>query len=223
MIAALLPVKTFSRSKDRLAGFLSPSERALLARTMFEDVWEALHEAQAAGGGLDRLLVVSSEPYVIARCRKFGIYCLEEEDQLSHSDSVNLATDWGMALGVTSVLSLPIDTPGVTSAEILELLDLRHRFPVVIVPSADGLGTNALLRTPPDAIQPHFGPGSCRLHAQESEENELSYLVFPSHGLANDIDTPDDLHNFVLMQRPCRTMTLAMQLLAVDRGAAICP
>ena len=29
-----------------------------------------------------------------------------------------------------------------------------------VVPDAEGTGTNALLRTPVDAIDPHFGPGS---------------------------------------------------------------
>jgi 2-phospho-L-lactate guanylyltransferase len=69
MITALLPVKIFVRSKERLAGFLSPAERAQLALTMFEDVWAALQQACAMANALDRLLVISAEPYVIARCR----------------------------------------------------------------------------------------------------------------------------------------------------------
>jgi 2-phospho-L-lactate guanylyltransferase len=237
MIAALLPVKSFTRSKQRLAGFLTPAERAQLARAMFEDVWDILTEAQAMAQGLDRLLVASAEPYVLARCRELGIACLEETEQTSHSDSVKLATDWAMRLGATALLSVPIDTPGITAAEIMALLDLGRRFPVVIVPSADGLGTNALLRTPADAIHPHFGPGSCRLHAQEAETKGWQYLVHPSPGLGSDIDTPEDLQNFASQsashERPCRTRELIRQLLAADRpkpqhrtagrGIAACP
>ena len=165
MITALLPVKTFSRSKDRLAGLLTPSERAKLARAMFEDVWDTLR-GLVLQKHLERLLVVSAEPYVIARCRKLRVSCLEEKEQLSHSDSVSRPTKWAIGLGATSLLSLAIDTPAVTAAEIVSLLRLLDSFPVVVVPSADGLGTNALLRTPPDAIEPCFGPESCRLHVQ---------------------------------------------------------
>jgi len=250
MIAALLPVKTFTRSKERLAGFLTPAERAALARTMFEDVLAALREALSAGSptpgvpstfpcagvvagaapvgmesigqGLDCLLVATAEPYVLSRCRDLHIPCLEESEQRSHSDSVDLATGWAMNLGATSLLSLPIDTPAVTGAEILALLELHRRFPVVIVPSADGRGTNALLRTPPDAIRPHFGPESCRLHVQEAESKGLSCLVFPSPGLGSDIDTPEDLQDFALTQKPCRTVTLARQMLATNRGVPAC-
>ena len=229
MVAALLPVKEFCRAKQRLAGFLTSQERALLARTMFEDVWDALREAERGGqallrqgsGGqaLERLLVVSAEPYVIARCREEGVACLEEEEARSHSDSVRLATQWAMGLGVTSLLSVPIDTPALTAPEILALLELHPgplahargsdcRYAVVVAPSADGSGTNALLRTPPDAIAPQFGPDSCRLHVQEAETKGLLWRVFPSPGLSADIDTPEDIEAFLSTERRCRTWAL---------------
>ena len=211
MVAALLPVKEFCRSKQRLAGFLTPQEGTLLARTMFEDVWDALREAERRGQGLERLLVVSAEPFVIARCREGGVACLEEEEPRSHSDSVRLATQWAMDLGVTSLLSVPIDTPALTAAEILTLLERHRRYAVVVAPSADGSGTNALLRTPPDAIAPQFGPGSCQLHVQEAETKGLLWRVFPSPGLSADIDTPEDVEAFLSIERHCRTWALLDQ------------
>ncbi len=227
MIAVLLPVKEFSSSKQRLAGFLTPQERALLARTMFEDVFAALREAQEMKQGLDRLLVVSAEPYVFSRCRQEGVAVLEEREQLSHSDSVTLATKWAARLGATSLLSVPIDTPAVTPREILSLLREHRKFQVVVVPSADGSGTNALLRTPPDIIDPRFGPGSCKLHVQAAEAKRLPCSVFhsigsKSNGLSNDIDTPEDLSHFLSLDRPCRTTGLARQFLRADRETAAC-
>lgn len=219
MIAALLPVKAFTRSKERLAGFLTPAEREQLARTMFEDVWATLQQTQAMGQGLDRLLVVSAEPYVLARCHEFGVPCLQEKEQLSHSASVIQASEWAASLGAKSLLSVPIDTPAVTPAEILSLLQIRDSFPVVVVPSADGLGTNALLRTPPNSIDARFGPGSCRLHVEEAQKKGLPVLVYPTPGFAADIDTPEDLRNFARMRTACRTRALARQFLAVNRGA----
>lgn len=211
MVAVLLPVKEFHRSKHRLTGFLTPPERVSLARAMFDDVWEVLREPVEGKQGLDHLLVVSAEPYVLARCREEGVAFLEEAEPISHSDSVRRATQWAMSLGVTSLLSVPIDTPGMTVEEILALVELARRYSVVIVPSADGSGTNALLRTPPDAIEPRFGPGSCRLHIEEAERNGLEWLVDRSPGLLADIDSPEDIEAFLAIERPGRTWALLRQ------------
>ena len=195
--AALLPVKEFHRSKHRLAGFLSPEERAALARAMFDDVWEVLREAVGRKQGLDQLLVVSAEPYVLDRCRQDGVAFLEEMRPSTHSDSVRRATEWAMSRGVISLLSVPIDTPAITATEILMLAGLARRHSVIVVPSADGSGTNALLRTPPDAIEPHFGPGSCRLHTEEAEKNGWDWVVVRPPGLLTDIDTAEDAEAFL--------------------------
>jgi 2-phospho-L-lactate guanylyltransferase len=214
--AALLPVKEFSRSKERLSGYLAPGERAELARTMFEDVWEVLREATARREGVERLLVVTAEPYVAARCRKEGIDCLEETESDTHSDSVRRATKWAMGLGVSTLLSVPIDSPGMTATEILALARFARQHSVVLVPSVDGSGTNALVRTPPDAIDPCFGPGSCRLHIELAEKKGLDWLVVRPPGLLTDIDTPEDVEEFLLTmrtregsgERPVRTAEL---------------
>jgi len=222
MLAVLLPVKEFARSKHRLAGWLSSEERELLARTMFEDVWTMLR----AVGAEHRLLVISSEPVVVARCREEGILCRVETEQRSHSDSVMAATAWAMSLGITSLLAVPIDTPAVTTDEISALTDLARRYAVVIVPSADGTGTNALLRTPPDAIAPRFGPGSCRLHAAQAEAKRLPHRVLAVPGLAADIDTPEDAGRFLAFVsasgRCCRTAALLEQFFEARRGVEVC-
>lgn len=223
MFAALLPVKKFENSKERLAGFLSSQERALLARTMFEDVWAALLQARRAADGL-HLLVTTAEPYAISRCQCDGVLCLPESEQRSHSDSVNRATEWARSLGIGALLSVPIDTPAATAEEILSLLELRSRFSVVIVPSADGTGTNALLRTPPDAIAPYFGPGSCQRHTEEAALKGLSHSVVPSPGLSNDIDTPEDLERFAASEHPSsRAWNLVRQFVQDRRRVTECP
>lgn len=225
VIAALLPVKEFSRSKDRLSGYLSPEERARLARTMFEDVWDVLREATTKRDGLERLLVVTAEPYVVARCQRDGVPCLEEKESDTHSDSVRRATQWAMGLGVTTMLAVPIDSPGMTATEILSLARFGREHSVVLVPSVDGSGTNALVRTPPDAIEPRFGPGSCRLHIEEAEKKGLDWLVVRPPGLLTDIDTPEDVEEFLLTmrtrersgERPVRTAELLREWFRTHR------
>ena len=218
MIAALLPVKMFARSKERLGGLFTPVERELLARAMFEDVWATLRAARC----LDGLLVISAEPHVLVRCREENVACWEEAGQHSHSDSVNRATGWAISLGVTSLVSVAIDTPAVTAEEIATLVGLARRYAVVVAPSADGSGTNALARTPPDAIAPHFGPGSCERHVREAQAKRLSHLVLPTTGFAADIDTAEDVERFLSLGRPCRTATLLRQFFEARRGVAVC-
>lgn len=236
MTAILLPVKRFKRSKERLARFMSPAEREELARLMFDDVWATLqnargasHGAPSAGGGerhppqgIGKVLVATAEPYVIERCRESGTACLEETEQQGHSASVIEASRWAVSLGARSLLSIPIDTPGVTAEEIFSLLELGRSHSVVIVPSADGTGTNALLRTPPEAIDPHFGPHSCGLHVEEARTKGFSHLVHPSPGLGRDIDTPEELYDFASNGRPCLSREFARQVLASKERAAAC-
>jgi len=222
MFAVLLPVKEFHQSKQRLAGWLSPADREALARTMFEDVWMTLRSSIAS----EHLLVISSEPFVTNRCREEQIPCHVETDLPSHSKSVAEATRWAMRRGVTSLLSVPIDTPAITVEEIATLAGLAHRYSVVVVPSADGTGTNALLRTPPDVIAPQFGPGSCALHVAQANCSRLSHRVYPVASLAADIDTLEDAEHFLSLNHPCRTTTLLREWFAarneLRRGFAVC-
>jgi 2-phospho-L-lactate guanylyltransferase len=225
MFAVLLPVKEFERSKHRLAAWLSPAERALLARTMFEDVWATLRSS-VNSGAVETLLVISNEPLVIERCRAEGVLCRLETQQRSHSESVIAGTEWAKAIGVSSLLSVPIDTPGVTAGEITSLVGLARGHSVVIVPDADGAGTNALLRTPPDSIAPQFGPGSCGLHIAQAKARRLSFTVQPVAGLAADIDTPEDAEQFLAFARSTgrasRTTSLLKQLFEAHRGVEVC-
>ena len=61
------------------------------------------------------------------------------------------------------------------------------------MPSADGTGTNALARTPPDVIESRFGPGSCRAHLDQARSKGVHAEVLRLRGLMFDIDTPEDV------------------------------
>ena len=78
-----------------------------------------------------------------------------------------------MERGATRVLLVPGDCPALDPAELDELLEDAEGVAtpdVVVVPDRHGDGTNALLLTPPDAIQPAFGPGSRERHERLAQE-----------------------------------------------------
>jgi 2-phospho-L-lactate guanylyltransferase len=198
MIFALLPVKDPRRAKQRLAALLSPAEREELARLMYRHVLAALTAAR----NLDRVVVVTSDSQAAAEARAAGADVFLESDQASHSASADAAARRAMAAGARTVLLAPIDVPLVTTVEFEELA-AQARSGVTIVPSADGTGTNALVRTPPDAIPSRFGPGSFQAHMAEACARGIEARVASPPGLVFDVDTPEDLREFLARAPNC--------------------
>jgi 2-phospho-L-lactate guanylyltransferase len=188
MIFALLPVKSPRNAKQRLSGFLSPEQRETLARAMYEQVLGTLCSVR----GLDRVVVATSDPGIADRARGHGVEVFEEDQQVSHSHSADLAAQRAMELGATSIILLPIDVPLVTQAEIEDLVE-HARHGVIVVPSGDGTGTNALVRYPPNAMKACFGPGSFRAHCGLAESLGIPLKVLRPPGILFDLDTPEDV------------------------------
>jgi 2-phospho-L-lactate guanylyltransferase len=194
MRAVLIPVKDLTRAKQRLAGLLAQEQRTALARAMLEDVFAAV----AATRGVDARFVISSDAPTLAHARRLGWEVLPEERQISESHSVDEASRLCQARGVDSLLRLPIDVPLIEPRDIEELLDARAGSPsVVLVPSRDGAGTNALMRTPPALFASHFGPGSLTRHLAEAQRAGANALVIRNPRIELDIDDEADLRAFL--------------------------
>jgi 2-phospho-L-lactate/phosphoenolpyruvate guanylyltransferase len=186
---AILPVKSFRAAKQRLAEALGAGSRVALAQAMFADV---LTSARCVPG-LQGIAVVTSDRVAesAAAGSRDGVLVLREEGQSGHSAAALLGIRRALADGYDRVLLIPGDTPLVQTAELTALL--AGATGVVIVPDRHGTGTNALVLTPPDAIEPSFGPGSLERHVAAAEAAGLPYRVQEVPGLALDVDTPDDL------------------------------
>jgi 2-phospho-L-lactate/phosphoenolpyruvate guanylyltransferase len=203
MIVALLPVKSPKNAKQRLIGLLSPEQRETLARTMFEEVLNTLCSVR----GLDRIAVATSDWQIAQLARSAGVDVFEEQEQSGHSHSADLASQKATELGATSVLLVPIDVPLVTRLEI-EGLIAEAGCGVIVVPSGDGTGTNALVRTPPNAIKACFGPNSFRAHCSQAETLGVPLKVMRPPGLLLDIDTPEDVAELILRAPDSRVARL---------------
>jgi len=92
---------------------------------------------------------------------------------------------------------------------------------VAIVPDRHGSGTNALLLSPPDAIGPAIGPGSCARHADRARRAGHEVAVEPLDSLGLDVDTPDDLATLAaaLEREPHRAPATAAELARLRGGA----
>lgn len=200
MIFALLPVKAPAHAKRRLSNVLSQEEREQLARAMFDEVFPTLMAVR----GLDRVVVASSDAEILRRAAAGGAATLAEASQNGHSISADWAARRCMDWGAATLLLVPTDVPLVRAGEIEAVLETALALPaprVLIVPSADGTGTNALVRTPPDVIESRFGPNSFATHLEQARARQAAVAVARPEGLTLDLDTPEDLARF-LERRP---------------------
>ena len=110
------------------------------------------------------------------------------------SDLVDAASRHCAERGVTSLLRLPLDVPLVQASDIDELFAVECAAPAaVIVPSRDGTGTNAILRTPPTLFPSHFGTGSFAKHCAEAARAGAKIVVRRNARLEMDVDDKADL------------------------------
>jgi 2-phospho-L-lactate/phosphoenolpyruvate guanylyltransferase len=213
MIVALIPVKELARGKQRLKSLLTSEERHLLSKTMLEDVLSVV----ATSPRFDRTLVITSDSAAAALGRQYGAGVIEETRQVRQSQSVDAAAAICRQMGAKGMLALPLDVPQVTTDDLIRIVEQGNAAPgIVLVPSRDRLGTNALLARPPDAIPFRFGYDSFRAHQREAEARDLACEVCELPNLALDIDEVEDLRLFLDQPGKTRTHEL-LHRLGIDR------
>jgi 2-phospho-L-lactate/phosphoenolpyruvate guanylyltransferase len=190
MRALLLPVKDLNNAKKRLTGVLTPEERVALAGAMLADTVRAVRGVRCA----EKVFVVTNYEPVMQLAEENQWEILREEQQISESDSVDAASKICKQKGVTGLLRLPLDLPLIQSSDIDELLTVECQAPaLVIVPSRDKTGTNAMLRTPPTLFPSHFGSGSFAKHLAEAERAHARVMVRRNVRVEMDVDDEADL------------------------------
>jgi 2-phospho-L-lactate guanylyltransferase len=190
MRALLLPVKDLRNSKKRLTDVLTPEERFALAEAMLTDTIRAVQGVCRA----EKVFVITNYEPAMQLAKENGWEILREEQQISESHSVDAASKLCEHRGVSGLLRLPVDLPLIQSSDIDELLAGECQAPsLVIVPSRDGTGTNAMLRTPPTLFPSHFGTGSFAKHLAEAENSHAQVIVRRNARLEMDVDDEADL------------------------------
>jgi 2-phospho-L-lactate guanylyltransferase len=188
--AAVLPVKSFSRAKQRLNEAVAGGDRRELAEAMVTDVLTAL----AAVPEIDAVVVVTAEPRAAQAAVRSGATVVDDPDERGQSAAAARGIDAALDRGAERALLVPGDCPTLAPEEVSRLLERAPGDPsVVIVPDRHGSGTNALLLTPPAAVGPSFGAGSFARHAAQAAAAGATVKVCALPSLGLDVDTPDDL------------------------------
>jgi 2-phospho-L-lactate/phosphoenolpyruvate guanylyltransferase len=183
----LVPVKSLTNAKQRLAPILEPKARQELAEAMLSDTLRALSDSPAETS------LVTSDPHAIELARVHGFDVIPDPANLSETDAVEMATLVLLARGVESTLVVPGDIPLVKPAEIRAIFENAPPAGSVLVPAWDRRGTNAVWQKPARLFPLRFGNDSFMPHLASAIRTNYSCVVLSLPGIGLDVDTPLDL------------------------------
>jgi 2-phospho-L-lactate guanylyltransferase len=189
---AIVPIRGLDTAKTRLGADLDPAARRAVVGELLRRTLVAARDARRIEG----TIVVTRDPAVAGMARVHRAIGLVEQAP-GLNEAIDAAWSLAAARGATAVLVLPADLPAVGPAPVDELLEAAGRVDapaglVVLVPDRHGLGTNALLLSPPEVIAPRFGEGSRARHRGAAEVAGARFLEVDGP-LSLDIDTAADL------------------------------
>jgi len=213
---AVLPAKPLEVAKTRLASVLSPVDRAAIAIAMFADVLTALTGAR----GVDRVLVVTADRELAGLAGGRGAFVVDEGEPRGLNGAVAIGTEAAIDLGAAAVLVVLSDVPLLRASDVEELLTRTPKHGALVVPSKEGIGTNAMIRRPATLFGPCFGGRSLARHLAAAERAGVPCALWRSVRLEFDVDTPDDLRLFASEQSRTATYREAARLGLVPLGSA---
>lgn len=188
-LAAVVPVKSYSRAKTRLAA--PPDARAELCRVMLDEVLGTVCSAAAVSDAY----VVSADAEALDAAVRLGAVPVLDESESGVNAAVaaaDRAIDREGRHDATVVL--PQDVPFVRSEDIDYLLRLcAGPSCAVVAPSRRFDGTNALLRMPPRIMGTHYDEDSYTLHIEEARRSAAHSRLVYARRIAMDIDDMADL------------------------------
>jgi 2-phospho-L-lactate guanylyltransferase len=179
LTGVLVPVKSFTEAKVRLAPALDGRSRAALAR------------------GMAAIVVAAASPLPVA------VVC-DDEDVAAWARGVGADVFWrperglngAVADGVGRFAADGFDKVIVAHADLPlaeDLVWVADHDGVTLVPDRRDDGTNVICVPTGVGFEFSYGPGSFGRHRDEAERLGLSYRVVREPRLGWDIDTPGDL------------------------------
>lgn len=201
----LIPVKNLGGAKQRLASVLDQAARTELAQAMLADVLQAI----CAWEGRPEVSLVTSDAFAVALARKLGVGIIADDANSGETDAIAKATAICDARGLESTLVIPADIPLISAAELQKIYLAAPAHGSVLVPAADGRGSNAVLRRPAALFPLRFGNDSFQPHLAAARATGLTCNVLSLPGIGLDVDSPDDLQQLATSLGETRAQVLA--------------
>jgi 2-phospho-L-lactate guanylyltransferase len=200
----LIPVKGLSTAKQRLASVLDQPSRTELAQAMLHDV------AAAIGAWPHRpaCALVTSDPFALELAGQYDFEIVPDADNAGETAAIEMATRFCVNRGLAFTLVIPGDIPLIQASELEEIFLRAPEEGSLLVPAADGRGTNAAFRRPPDLFPLRFGNDSFQPHLAVARATGKPCEVLQLPGIALDVDRPEDLRE--LLSRPGETRSQSL-------------
>lgn len=203
----LLPVKNLSRAKQRLAAILDQPARTELAQAMLLDVLETVadcaHHSEVG--------IVTSDPFALQLAHQFHFNVIPDNANRGETDAIEIATCFCESHGIDCTLVIPGDIPLIQGWELERVIASAPTEGSVLVPAADGRGTNALFRRPAGLFPARFGNDSFKPHHAAAQATGKPCIVLPLPGIAIDVDNPEDLRTLASAPGETRAQRLIRQ------------
>lgn len=184
-------------SKTRLGPYFSSVQRQRLSLKMFETTLMFFNKYFSSY----HVLVVTSSTIILQIAKKYGATVLFERlpglNQAATSGAL-----WSINHGFDSQLLIPADIAQLDVEEMNTLLSTKRALPSVILAPADDRGTNALLTTPPDAIEFSYGVNSSITHEKAAIARAIDFTSLSLPHLSLDVDTPSDVAQLATREHP---------------------
>ena len=190
---AIIPVKTFSEAKTRLN--ISKTQKEEICKAMLEEVLGTVSKSQL----INKIILVSKDEAVFKLGRQFNsIEIFDDESGVNHA--VYLADQYILDNKYDCSVIFPQDIPAMSSSDIDNLIGFcKSENSVIVVPSRQLNGTNALVRCPTNIMETQYDRGSYvfQLHAAKARSQNVSVALI--RRIMLDIDDEYDL-TFMLNQ-----------------------
>ncbi len=187
-ISAIVPVKTFSKSKTRLD--IPNESKEQLLRLMLDAVLQTI----STSNHIDKTIVVSKDEEALSISRKYNVIEILDEKENGVNGAVALADEYAKKNDFNVSVVFPQDIPFIMNQDVEFLF--RFQNPpkyCLVVPSRKFDGTNALVRMPVDLMETHYDEDSYKIHLNKGRQHAQNTSLVFAKRIMMDIDTLDDL------------------------------
>ena len=174
---------------------------------MLHDVLTTLHN----WGNRPQVAVVTSDPFAINLAEEYKFEVIPDPNNPGETGAIEMATRACIERGADSTLVIPADIPLIQTWELDEILKHAPAEGSVLVPAADGRGTNAAFRRPANLFPLRFGNDSFKPHHAAAQATGKPCIVLNLPGIAVDIDNPADLQQLIALPGESRAQRLVRE------------
>jgi 2-phospho-L-lactate/phosphoenolpyruvate guanylyltransferase len=203
----LIPVKNLATAKQRLARLFDQATRTQLAKAMLQDVLQVLSSWSARPA----VSLVTNDPFALELARHFDFEVIPDHENRGETKAIEMATRQCEERGIDSTLVMPGDIPLIEVWELEEIMEAAPEEGSLLVPAADGRGSNAVFRRPAGLFPLRFGNDSFQPHLAAARATGKPCVILPLPRIALDIDNPADLRQLADAPGETRSQGLIRQ------------